>query len=85
MNRRKAKKRVKKKWARYGLGRWPGNLAPRDVDRVYSYCTQELAKALAAVLDAAILYGAGDGGLHAYPMGMARRPAAAGDGRAGDS
>ena len=73
MNRRKAKKQVKKKWRRYGLKRWPGNMSPREVDNLYSFVTAEVTKAFCAALDRAILYGSGDGGLHIMPQGFTRR------------
>lgn len=73
MNRRKAKKQVKKKWRNYGLKRWPGNMSPRQVDAVYSFVTAELTKAIGQALDQAILYGSGDGGLHTFPTEMLRK------------
>lgn len=74
MNRRKAKKQIKKKWRRWGLKRWPGNSSPREVDLIYSLCSRELTAAIGEILDHAILYGSGDGGLHVAPAGIFRRP-----------
>ena len=70
MNRRKAKKQVKKKWR---IRRWHGNATPRETDAVCSFAVNELAKAFGEALDRAILYGSGDGGLHIMPQGITRR------------
>ena len=70
MNRRKAKKQVKKKWR---IRRWNGNDTPREVNAVCAYVAQELTKAFCEAIDRAILYGSGDGGLHIMPQGITRR------------
>lgn len=70
MNRRKAKKQVKKKWR---IRRWHGNDTPREVNAVCAYVAQEFTKAFGEALDRAILYGSGDGGLHIMPQGFTRR------------
>lgn len=51
MNRRKAKKKVKRLT---GIREWPGNLEPRTVLQIYRYMVSEYG----AMLDHAILYGA---------------------------
>lgn len=50
MNRRKAKKKVKRM---LHISKWPGNLEPRLVLMVH----QEMSRRIAAALDHAILYG----------------------------
>lgn len=56
MNRRKAKKKVKRKWR---IDRWPGNADPREVDAIYSEVHRRFHEAFAKALDEAILYGSG--------------------------
>ena len=72
MNRRKAKKRIKKKWR---LPSWPEHASPREVDRLLcallKLCTADLGKAL----ENAILYGTPDGGLVLKGVDMARSEA----------
>lgn len=50
MNRRKAKKQVKRL---LGMKRWPGNLEPRRMLAIHRRVTKKIGEAL----DAAILYG----------------------------
>lgn len=70
MNRRKAKKQIKKKWR---IRRWHGNDTPREVDRLLREYTEYLKRRILEEMDHAILYGSGDGGLHIMPQGFARR------------
>lgn len=69
MTRRQAKKRVQKKW-RIQRGTWPAALSPRKVDAVLTMCTNYIKAKIAEALEHAILYGAGDGGLHVQPRGI---------------
>ena len=54
MNRRKAKKAVKKKW---NIKKWIGNISPREVDAAYSKFHAYMKAALIEAIDRAILYG----------------------------
>jgi hypothetical protein len=63
VTRRQAKKRIRRKW-HIKRGDWPRDISPRDVDAVYTFVTRELANEFGKLLDRAILYGSGDGGLH---------------------
>lgn len=67
MNRRKAKKQIKRK---HRIDRWPGNMSPREVDAIYCFIKREFSKAFFAALDNAILYGASGPGHEANPGGL---------------
>ena len=69
MNRRQAKKRIRKKW-RIPRGKFPQDVSPREVDAILSAYTDYIKAKIAEALDHAILYGAEDGGLHVQPRGI---------------
>jgi hypothetical protein len=45
MNRRKAKKAIKKKW-KFKKAKWIGNIAPRDMDKILKISWSKLLDAL---------------------------------------
>lgn len=65
MNRRKAKKAVKKKWK---IKKWSGNISPREMDALYSRVHAFMKAALIQVIDRAILYGDNQSGN--IPIGL---------------
>lgn len=67
MNRRKAKKIVKRV---HGIARWPGNMSPREVDAFCCFIKREFNKELFDALENAILYGASGPGRETNPGGL---------------
>jgi hypothetical protein len=65
MNRRKAKKAVKKK---YHIKKWVGNISPRGMERIYTAFYEAFKIEFCKALEKAVLYGGVD-----YAANIARK------------